>query len=147
MHTYLSFWTFSYFDVLDFSVQWWLIMVFTPSKIGINSSSQIIVQTHLSAFISVPKLIKIKFRIYICKVDKILKARLDLISSPSSSVKIQIMDGKVCLRRKGKTLLGIVNKLLVLKCLLTTSSNVLPLHLNWIYTEGEGDGIESRLSS
>ena len=42
------------------------------------------------------------------KVEKILKGALDLIPSPS--VKIQIMGGKVCLRCKGKTLLGIVNK-------------------------------------
>ena len=40
-----------------------------------------------------------------CKVEKILKGSLD-------SVKIQIMGGKVCLRCKGKTLLGVVNKLL-----------------------------------
>jgi hypothetical protein len=33
------------------------------------------------------------------------KASLDLIPSPSPSVKTQIMDGKVCLRCKGKTLL------------------------------------------
>ena len=46
------------------------------------------------------------------KVEKILKGSLDLIPSPSPSVKIQIMGGKVCLRCKGKTLLGIVNKLL-----------------------------------
>ena len=45
------------------------------------------------------------------KVEKILKGILDLISSPSPSVKIQIMSGKVCLRCKVKTLLGDVNKL------------------------------------
>ena len=64
------------------------------------------------------------------KVEKILKGRLDSIPSPSHSVKIQIMDGKVCLRCKGKTLLDIVNKLFLFKSLLTTSSNVLPLHLS-----------------
>jgi hypothetical protein len=58
------------------------------------------------------------------KVEKILKGSLDSIPSPS--VKIQIMDGKVCLRYKGKTLLGIVNKLLKTKSLLTSPSNVLP---------------------
>ena len=58
------------------------------------------------------------------KVEKSLKGSLDFLSSPSPSVKIQIMGGKVCLRRKGKTLLGIVNKLL------NTSSNVLLLHLS-----------------
>ena len=49
-------------------------------------------------------------------------------------------------------MLGDVNKLFVFKSLLTTPSNVLPLHLKqtfpptiWIFTEGEGDGIKSRL--
>ena len=46
------------------------------------------------------------------KVENVLKGSLDLIPSPSPSVKIQIMDGKVCLRCKGKILLGFVNKLL-----------------------------------
>ena len=69
-------------------------------------------------------------------------------------MKIQNVGGKVCLRCRGKTLLGIVNKLFVFKSLLTTSSNVLPLQLKqtflpiiWIFTESEGDGIKSRLSS
>ena len=64
------------------------------------------------------------------KIEKILKGRLDLISSPSPLMKIQIIGGKVCLRCKGKTLLGIVNKFFVFKSLLTTSSNVLPLHFS-----------------
>ena len=74
-----------------------------------------------------------------CKVEKILNGSLDLIPSPSTSVKIQIMSRKVCLSCKGKPLLGDVN-------------NFLPLHLKqtfppviWIFTEGEGDGIENRL--
>ena len=46
------------------------------------------------------------------KVEKNLKGSLDSIPSPSSSLKIQIVDGKVCLSCEGKTLLGIVNKLL-----------------------------------
>ena len=41
------------------------------------------------------------------KVGKILKGSLDLTSSPS--VTIHVKGGKVCLRRKGKTLLGVVN--------------------------------------
>ena len=73
------------------------------------------------------------------KVEKILKGGLDSIPSPSPSVKIQIMGGEVCLRCEGKTLLG----------------DVLPYYLKkktfppiiWIFTEGEGDGIESRLST
>ena len=55
------------------------------------------------------------------KVEKILKSSLDLIPSPS--VQIQIMGGKVCLRRKGKTLLVVVNKLLKTESLLTSPSN------------------------
>ena len=46
------------------------------------------------------------------KVEKILKGSMDSIPSPSRSLKIQIMGGKVCLRCKGKTLLGVVNKFL-----------------------------------
>ena len=46
-----------------------------------------------------------------CKVEKILKGSLDSIPSPSLSVKIQIMGGKVGLTCKSKTLLGFVNKL------------------------------------
>ena len=64
------------------------------------------------------------------KVEKVLKGSLDSIPSLSPSVKIQIMGGKVCLRCRGKTLLGIVNKLLKTKsfwghpamfCLFTSS--------------------------
>ena len=70
------------------------------------------------------------FRVgYDGKVENILKGSLVSIPSPSPSVKIQIMGGKVCLRCKGKTLLGDVNKLFVFISLLTTPSNVLPLHI------------------
>ena len=64
---------------------------------------------------------------YQFKVKKILKDGLDSIPSPS--VKIQIMGGKVGLRCKSKTLLGVVNKLFNTKSLLTSPSNVLPIHL------------------
>ena len=40
------------------------------------------------------------------KVENILKGHLDSMPSPSPSAKNQIMDGKVCLRCKSKTLLG-----------------------------------------
>ena len=60
-------------------------------------------------------------------VENILKG--SLFSIPSPSVKIQIMARKVCLSCKAKTLLGVVNKLLKAKSLLTIISNVLPLHL------------------
>ena len=62
---------------------------------------------------------------YNTKVEKILKGSLDLIQSPSLSVKIQIMGGKVCLNCKGKIMLGIVNKLLKTKSFLTSPSNAL----------------------
>ena len=61
-------------------------------------------------------------------VENILKGSLDLIPSPLPSVKIQIFGGKVCLRCKGKTLLGVVNKLLKTKSLLTSPTNVLPYY-------------------
>ena len=48
------------------------------------------------------------------KVEKHLKGSLNLIPSPSPSMKIQIMGVKVCLRCRCKILLGVVNKLL--KC-------------------------------
>ena len=67
---------------------------------------------------------------FLCKVEKNLKGNLDSIPSPSPSVKIQIMGRKVCLRCEGKTWLGVVNKLLKTKSLLTTTSNVLPLNLS-----------------
>ena len=54
------------------------------------------------------------------KVEKILKGSLDSIPSPS--VKIQIMGGKVCFRCEGKTLLGVVNKLLKTKKMLISPS-------------------------
>ena len=63
------------------------------------------------------------------KVENNLKGGLDLIPSPTPSVKIQIMGRKVCLRCKGKTLLGFVNKLLKTKHLLTSLSNILPYYL------------------
>ena len=46
-----------------------------------------------------------------------------ILSLASPSVKIQIMGGKVCLRCKGKILLGIVHKLLKTKSLLTSPRN------------------------
>ena len=59
------------------------------------------------------------------KVEKILKGSLDSIPSPSYSVKIQIMGKNVLPYYVKKTFPPII----------------------WIFTEGECDGIESRLSS
>ena len=55
--------------------------------------------------------------LYIFKIKTILKVNMDSIPSPSPLVNIQIMDGKVWLRYKGKTLLGDVSKLFVFKLL------------------------------
>ena len=84
------------------------------------------------------------------KVEKILK--VSLVSNPSDplSVKIQIMDRKVCLRCKSKTLLGVLFSKLwwhhpAMFCLITSRKLYPPII--WIFTKGEGDGIESRLSS
>ena len=63
------------------------------------------------------------------KVENILKGTLDSIPSPSPLVKSQIMCGKVWLRCKGKTLLGVVDKFLKTKSLLTSPYNVLPSYL------------------
>ena len=80
------------------------------------------------------------------KVEKIFKGSLDLIPSPSPSVKIQIIGGKVCLRCKGKTMLGIANKLLKTKSFaLISQANFHTKIFN--FTEGEGDRIKSRPSS
>ena len=65
------------------------------------------------------------------KVELFLIGSLDSIATPSPSVKIQIMGGKVCLRFLDKTLLGVVNKLFVFKRLLTTPSKLsCPFSLN-----------------
>ena len=78
-----------------------------------------------------PEYVRTIFGNKIFKVEKILKGSLNSIPSPSPSpsLKIQIMGVKVCLRFKGKTLLGVVNKLLRTKSLLTSTSNVLLYYL------------------
>ena len=65
------------------------------------------------------------------KLEKILKDSLDLIPSPSPSVKIKIIGGNYW-QELGKKLLDDVNNFFVFKTksLLTTPSNVLFLHLN-----------------
>ena len=50
------------------------------------------------------------------KIENILEGSLDSIASPSG--KIQMIGGKVCLKCKGKTLLGVVNKLLETKSII-----------------------------
>ena len=62
------------------------------------------------------------------KVEKIQEDSLDSIPSPSPSVKIQNMGGKVCLRCKGKTLLGVVNKFLKTKPQANFPSHILNFH-------------------
>ena len=86
------------------------------------------------------------------KVETILKDSLDSIPSLSPSVKIKIICRNVCLKCKGKTLLGDVHKLFVFKnfvynvqhCFAFTLKQTFP-HRIWIFIEGEGDGIKSRL--
>ena len=73
--------------------------------------------------------INLSIHSFFIKLEKILKGSLHSIPSPSPSVKIQIMGRKVCFRCNGKTLLGVVNKLLKTKSLLTSPSNVLPHYL------------------
>ena len=65
--------------------------------------------------------------LYLLLVENILKGSLDSIPSHSPSVRIQIMGRKVCFKCKGKTLLGLVNKLLKTKSLLTSPNNVPPI--------------------
>ena len=94
-----------------------------------------------------------KSQILFFKVEKILIGSLDSILSPSSSVKIQIMGGKLCLGRKGKSLLAIVvcqQTFCIQKFVDNTKQFVdftsfLPII--WIFTEGKGDVIKSRLNS
>jgi hypothetical protein len=59
------------------------------------------------------------------KVEKNLKGS----PSPSPSVKIQKIGQRVFFRCEGKSLLGVVNKLLKTKFLLTSISNVVPYYL------------------
>ena len=84
------------------------------SKYSMQIPSGIPPAMHSEAFIA-------EFESSLNKVEKVLKANLDSIPSPSPSVKIQIMGGKVWLRCKDKPLLGVVNKLFVF--------NVLPYYL------------------
>ena len=88
------------------------------------------------------------------KVEKILKGSLDSIPSPTPSVRIQIMSGKVFLRCKGKTLLICQQTFyfqkfidLTQQCFDLLPQVNFPPPIIWIFTEGKGDGIESRLSS
>ena len=64
------------------------------------------------------------------KVENILKGSLDLIPSPSTSVKIQIMGGKVCLRCKGKPLLLKTKRFVDItqQCFAFTSQAHFPTH-------------------
>ena len=77
-------------------------------KVGNSSSLILLISTKRAkspAFLfGIP--VTFSFKNSLDKVGKILKGSMDLISSPSPSKKIQIIGGKVCLRRKGKTLLG-----------------------------------------
>jgi len=60
-----------------------------------------------------------KYENVIVVKKKTSKGSLNLIPSPLPSVKVRIMGRKVCLRCKGKTLLGVVNN--PLKTLINSS--------------------------
>ena len=65
---------------------------------------------HISIFMTSKKSGLIRSNIFnkfkVSKVENILKCSLDSIPSPSPSVKIQIMVGKVCLRCKRQNIVG-----------------------------------------
>ena len=85
------------------------------SKVGKVDVDEFTEATHPLIQIHIPPFLVSKFQQMIYSwllLEKILKGSLDSIPSPSHSLKIQIMGGKVCLRCKGKTLPGVVNKLL-----------------------------------
>ena len=81
-------------------------MLHVPNQHGCHEKGA---RMHLRSRYLINSMLEYKMRF---KVEKIIKDSLDSIPSPSPSVKIQIMDGKVCLSCKGKTLLTVVNKLL-----------------------------------
>ena len=64
------------------------------------------------------------------KVKKILKDSMDSISSPSPSLKIQIMGGKVCLSCEKQNIAGCCQQTFEYKTFVTLPSNVLPLCFN-----------------
>ena len=86
-----------------------------------------------ACFFDGPSTVKLQALTHV-KDEIFLKGRLDSIQSPLPSVRIQIMGGKVCLRCKGKTLLGAVNTLLKTKSLLTLPSNVLPYYFKYTFS-------------
>ena len=101
---------------------------------AVNNRFEDILKFHLNPFsssmVSPTFWSLIEMNSIIGKVEKILKGSHYLIPSPSPSVKIQIMAGKVCLRCKVKTLMAVFNKLLkkkfvdippVMFCLITSS--------------------------
>ena len=69
--------------------------------------------------------VEIHFQKKAPKVEKVLKGSLDLIPSPSPSMKIQIMGGKISLGCKGKKLLGVDNSQ---KCFAFISQANFPTH-------------------
>ena len=86
-----------------------------------------------NSFPSVRKKILNGVRVAEREKKKEINFEFNEISSPSPSVKIQIMGGKICLRCNGKTLLSVVNKLLKSKSLLTSPSNVLLYYFKKIF--------------
>ena len=98
------------------------IWLFSASESVSKQSTQLKLKLNSSLQLKLDTLASIKH--FFVKVENILKGSLDSIPSPSPSMKIQIMSWKVCLRCNGKTLLGILNKLLKTKKLFTPPSNM-----------------------
>ena len=80
--------------------RWWCL--FGISRCYKESNMLELRTSSLDNFYRVPK---VHSSYVLIKVEKILKGSLDLISSTSPSVKIQIIGGKFCLRCEGKTFL------------------------------------------
>ena len=110
-------------------IQWDEMMPPESFTIGYLDRFTGLVEDEFSKFSNWGNLVSLKsfIEMALVKSKNISKGSLDSIPSPS--VKIQIICRKFCLMFKCKTLLGVVKKLLKTKSLLTSPSNVLPLHL------------------
>ena len=108
------------------------------------------IQIQISSFSSYWKLISSGMTLFLrnhTKVEMILKGNLDLI--PFHQWKFKLLAGKFTWGVKAKHCWAL-SKFFVFKILLTTTQQCFTFTpfppIIWIFTEGEGDGIESRLS-
>ena len=129
LHWYVKvtfYFTTHFYSILHSTPSWYQYFLINPTfsmllvtlyTLHIEHSISIFLKDSMTSF-CISNSAKVR-KVIIIKVEKILKGSLDSIPSPWFSVKIQIMSGKVGLRRRGKTLLGVVNKLLKTTSLLT----------------------------